>query len=167
MTTPVAMVAAGAAAATMTDHRHDESLRAGAPGAPALTTPLRPSAGSAAFGGAAAVFLVTLAFLALEVRAGNDPAIGAGQPQAAAPAPQPMVVRRIVERRIVRRHRATPASGEGAAAGGSAPAVRAGAPTPAAGAPAPAPAAPRPAPAPAPAAPAPAPAPAPVVSRAS
>ena len=89
-------------------------------------------------------FCVVLTFLALQVRAGQDPAIGAG----AAAEPRPVVVRRVIVRRLV----------EPAAPAARAPA--ASAPEPAASAPAPEPAAPAPAPAPAPE-------PAPVTTQAS
>ena len=101
-----------------------------------------------AFGG---VFCVALIFLALQMRAGDDPAIGAG-PKAAAvqSAPRPVIVRRVIVRRIVEDPPGAPAAQAAAAAPG---------PEPAASAPAPA--------APAPAAAAPAPAPAPVTTQAS
>ena len=89
---------------------------------------------------AGALFCLLLIYLALQVRAGNDPAIGAGQQTVAAP-PRQVIVRRVIVRRIV-------------ASGSRSPAPAA-----------PAPAAPAPA-APVPAAPA-APAPAPVVSQGS
>jgi len=101
---------------------------------------------------AGALFCIVLLALALQVRAGADPAIGAGQ-QAAAKPPRPVIVRRVILKRIVE---IVPASGSVAPAGGDA------APAPAAGGVA-APAATPAASALAPAA-APAPAPAPVVS---
>jgi hypothetical protein len=48
---------------------------------------------------ALAVFCVVLTYLALQVRAGNDPAIGAGPQASAAPARQ-VVVRRVVVERV-------------------------------------------------------------------
>jgi len=103
-----------------------------------------------------AVFCVALIFLALQLRAGEDPAIGAG-PEAAAVSsqPRPVIVRRVIVRRIVEDAPGEPAAPR-ATGGAAAPA-----PAPAASAPAPA------ASAPAPAAPAPAPAPAPVTTQAS
>ncbi len=95
---------------------------------------------------AGALFCVVLTYLALQIRAGRDPAIGAAKPRAAEVGRQ-VIVRRVIVRRIVEEP-----------AAGSAPAAASGgqvafAPSPAtASAPA------------APAAPAPAPAPAPVVS---
>jgi hypothetical protein len=83
---------------------------------------------------AAALFCAVLIFLALQVRAGRDPAIGAAQAE-----PRPVIVRRIIVRRVV--------EDDAPAAATSAPAAPATA----------APAAPA----------APAPAPAPVVSRGS
>jgi 2-oxoglutarate dehydrogenase E2 component (dihydrolipoamide succinyltransferase) len=99
-----------------------------------------------------AVFCVALIFLALQLRAGDDPAIGAGHQAAAVEsAPRPVIVRRVIVRRIVEEAPGAPAAPP--ATGGAA------APAPAASAPAPA--------APAPAAAAPAPAPAPVTTQAS
>lgn len=91
-------------------------------------------------GVAGALFCVVLIYLALQVRAGEDPAIGAGHAAAVAPAPRQVVVRRVIVTHVIE---------GGGTSGGVAPA-----------------AAPSAAPAPAPAA-APAPAPAPVVSGAS
>jgi hypothetical protein len=97
---------------------------------------------------AAALFLVVLIYLALQVRAGRDPAIGASK--SAADVPRQVSVRRIIVRRVIE---------------DDAPRVpRAAAPAQPAATPSPA-AAPAPPPAPAPAedrAPAP-----PVVSRGS
>ena len=124
----------------------------------------------------AALFCVVLILLALQVRAGGDPALGAAKP-AAQPA-RPVVVRRVVvTRRVVDSARPGGARSARSTSGGSAPATShaaAAPPAPAAAAapasaaaPAPAQAA-TPAPAraatPAPAAPPPA---APVVSRGS
>lgn len=72
-----AVVAAGAAVTTMTD-------RSG--GLPVATI-------------AGALFCVVLIYLALQIRAGQDPAIGAMKPDAGAAGQ--IVVRRIVVRRIV------------------------------------------------------------------
>jgi hypothetical protein len=127
-----------------------------------------------------ATFIVVFAVLAIQLRNGNDPALGAGP--AAAPVPKRVLVHRIVKRVVVttiippRVRAAAPG-----ASSASSPAVAASAPVgaapaaagpsstaPAPPAPAPAPAAPAPAPAaPAPAAPAPAPAPAAPVTRSS
>jgi hypothetical protein len=76
---------------------------------------------------AGALFCVVMIYLALQVRAGNDPAIGAGHQKKS---PRPILVRRVIITRVVEDD--------------AAPAVAAPA-TPAA-----APAAPAPAPAPAP-----------------
>jgi hypothetical protein len=100
-----------------------------------------------------ATFLVVIALLAVQLRNGEDPAIGAGS--AAAPAPKQVLVRRIIKRKVIVRviPRESQSGGGGSLATdgalGAAPAVQAAArpsPTPAA-APAPAPAAPAPAPA--------------------
>jgi hypothetical protein len=101
---------------------------------------------------AVGTFLAALAFLAGQVRAGKDPAIGPARETAAAtPADRarPVIRRRVIITRVVHDAPTAPAPGPG---------LRGPAPAPA---PAPAPVAPAPAPAPA------APAPAPVTTRAS
>ncbi len=89
-----------------------------------------------------AVFCVALIFLALQMRAGDDPAIGAG-PKAAAvqSAPRPVIVRRVIVRRVVEEAPGTPraAAAPGPAPAASAPAPTAAAPDAAAPASAPAP----------------------------
>ena len=66
------------------------------------------------------MFCVVLACLALQMRDGNDPAIGAGE-QAAEPS-RPVVIRRVIVRRIVE-DPAVPAAGAlRAPASGAAPA---------------------------------------------
>jgi hypothetical protein len=105
-------------------------------------TDRRPSIPVAGIAGA--VFCVLVIYLALQIRAGGDPAIGAGEQSAAPEAPRRVIVRRIIITRVVEED--------------DAPAP-AGATTPAASAPAEPPAA-------APAAPAIA-TPAPVMSRGS
>lgn len=96
-----------------------------------------------------ACFAVIFEFLAFQLRAGNDPALGAGPAAAAAPT-RPVVNRRIVQRRIVHlpaRQTAIPAA---PTVGGSSATTTPSSP------PATAPASvPVPAPAPAPALPAP------------
>jgi hypothetical protein len=82
-------------------------------------------------------FLALLAVLAIQVRAGGDPALGPAKP--AAQAERRVIVHRVILRRVVVTERA-PA--EAASSGGSA----AGAPAPAPSASAAAPAAPAPAP---------------------
>ena len=94
---------------------------------------------------AAAVFLVVLVYLALQVRAGRDPALGAMKP--AATAPRQVIVRRIIVRRVVVDDAPLARGSDGGAASTSAPVPAQSAPTPAA-APAQTPAAPAPAPAP-------------------
>ena len=100
---------------------------------------------------AGAVFCLLLIYLALQIRAGNDPSIGAGK-QTTADAPRQVIVRRIIVRRVIEED--APAGASTGASGASAPAPAAAQPT----ASSPAPSAP---------AAAPAPAPAPVVSAAS
>ena len=108
----------------------------------------RVSIATGVAGIAGAVFCVLLIYLALQMRAGSDPAIGAGQQTAAAP--RQVIVRRIIVTRVVE-------DDDAPAADGATPAAR----TPAASAPSAA----QP-PAAAPAAPATA-APPPVMSRGS
>jgi pyruvate dehydrogenase E2 component (dihydrolipoamide acetyltransferase) len=113
-----------------------------APVAGAAGPPVAGAAGAAGLpvvGAAGAAFCLALIFLALQMRAGDDPALGAGAGTAAAPA-RPVIVRRVVVRRIVEEAPAAPAASGDA---GSAPAAAAApAPAPAAAAPAPAPAPP-------------------------
>jgi ABC-type Fe3+-hydroxamate transport system substrate-binding protein len=101
------------------------------------------------FGGALGTFFAALALLAVQVRAGNDPALSEPTPKAVAAAdvrPRKVIVKRKVIKRIVVHHpRATAAA---TASSGAAPTVSAPATTSAPSAPAPA--APAPAPAPAP-----------------
>lgn len=52
---------------------------------------------------AAALFCAVLIFLALQVRAGRDPAIGVAKPQAA----RQVIVRRVIVRRVVEHDRPT------------------------------------------------------------
>lgn len=98
---------------------------------------------------AGAVFCLLLIYLALQIRAGNDPSIGAGKQTATAAAPRQVIVRRIIERRVIEEDAPAGASSNGSGAAGAAPADS----QPTASSPAPAAA--------------PAPAPAPVVSAAS
>jgi hypothetical protein len=94
---------------------------------------------------AGGLFCLVLINLALQVRAGNDPAIGAGSQTAAAPQPRQVIVRRIIIRRIIEEDAPAPAAGSGTAgSSGDASAPAAGAATSSAPAPAPAPAAPAP-----------------------
>ncbi|MCW3010991.1 MAG: hypothetical protein JWO90_1395 [Solirubrobacterales bacterium] len=106
---------------------------------------------------AATLFCVVLLGLALQMRAGRDPALGAG-PAPAPPEPRIVVLRRVEVRRVLPR----PVADANAAAAGAptAPGSAAASGVPAASGASSAPIA---APAPAPTAPAPAP----VVSRAS
>ncbi len=107
---------------------------------------------------AGGLFCLLLIYLALQVRAGSDPAIGKGSQATAIQRPRPVIVRRVILRRIVQ----DAAGGGSAAAGGGGSAAAGGGGSAAAGGDGSA------APAAAtPAAPAPAPAPAPVVSSGS
>jgi hypothetical protein len=116
--------------------------------------------------GALATFLVVITLLAVQLRRGQDPALGAAASAPATPAPKRVLVRRIVKRVVLTRVIPPPASSGGGGSAdqagvvGAAPAVQPSArpsPTPVAAAPAPAAAAPAPAPA----------APAPVTTRSS
>jgi hypothetical protein len=111
---------AGGAATTMTDARR--------PSKPPARWVFVPALGA---------FFAALALLAFEVRVGQDPALGPGEPIAQTQTrPRRVLVRRVIER-VVIHHPAT---------GSSAAAVRTPAPTTTRSAPAPA--APAPAPAP-------------------
>ncbi len=137
MTVATAAVA-GAAVTTMTEPRE--------PAAPASRPAIRKPGPFPVIAGSLGLFLAFVAVLAFQLRAGADPAIGAGKPEpvaaAASPAPRRVLIRRGIVTRIVG-HRSR---------GGKAPTASAAPPTTssAPSAPAPAPAAPAPAPAPAP-----------------
>jgi hypothetical protein len=90
-----------------------------------VATMTERSLGTVVVTAAAALFCAVLIFLALQVRAGRDPAIGAAKPQAA----RQVIVRRIVVRRVVEDDAPAPA----------APSAPPAASVPAAPAPAPAP----------------------------
>jgi hypothetical protein len=84
---------------------------------------------------AVALFLLVFAGLAFQLRSGNDPAIGAPE---AAPEPRQVLVRRIIQRRVIVRRRPTSIAAPAAAppsSSGPAPAAAPAAPA----APAPAP----------------------------
>ena len=109
--------------------------------------PRRKPSSFGVFAGSLAAFFALLAFLAVQVRAGGDPALGPAEPAATAQ-PRRVIVHRVIVRKVIVTERAPRV-----AAGGAAPPSAASAPS-GGGSPAPAPAAPAPAPAaPAPAAP--------------
>jgi hypothetical protein len=57
---------------------------------------------------AGCVFAVVLIFLALQMRAGGDPALGAGTPVATTPPkPRPVLIRKVIVRRVVEEPPAT------------------------------------------------------------
>jgi hypothetical protein len=58
---------------------------------------------------AGALFAVVLVFLALQMRSGGDPALGAGAPVAAAPPPKspPVLIRKVIVRRMIEEEPAT------------------------------------------------------------
>jgi hypothetical protein len=107
-------------------------------GAVAATTtePRRKPSSFGVFAGSLAAFFALLAFLAVQVRAGGDPALGPAKPAATAE-PRRVIVHRVIVRRVIVTERAPAASSPPIAERSSAPA-----PAPAAPAPAPAPAAP-------------------------
>jgi hypothetical protein len=100
----------------MTDHP-DPPARNGRPAAPAGTDRIGSLPVVGAAGG---VFCVALIFLALQMRAGDDPAIGAGA-EAKAP-PRPVIVRRVIVRRIVEEPVGAPAGAPAAPRVSQAPA---------------------------------------------
>lgn len=105
----------------------------------ATTTDRRKPSPFGLLAGSLAVFFALLAFLAVQVRAGGDPALGPPKP-AASVEPRRVIVHRVIVRRIVVTDRVrTPRT----AVGAPAPAAPAGGPVSVAPAPsAPAPAAP-------------------------
>jgi hypothetical protein len=104
---------------------------AGAGAVAATTTePRRKPSSFGVFAGSLAAFFALLAFLAVQVRAGGDPALGPAQPTATAEARR-VIVHRVVVRRVIVTDRAPAAP--------PSPRARTTAATPA---PAPAPAAP-------------------------
>jgi hypothetical protein len=87
------------------------------------------------FGGAVGAFFAALALLAVQVRAGADPALGPAEPAAQAPSqPREIVLRRVIRRVVVDPPRAARSADAAAVA---APEPAAPAPEPAAPAPAP------------------------------
>ena len=121
--------AAGAVAATMTDGGPSDPRRRPGPAGLMLAS--------------LGAFFALLAILAVQVRAGGDPALGPAKP-AAEVAQRRVIVHRVVLRRVV----VTEAAPRSSAPAGNASAGTAAPSAPAPSAPAPAPAAPAPAPAP-------------------
>jgi hypothetical protein len=125
----------------------------------AATTERRKPSPFWLFAGSLAAFFALLAFLAVQLRTGGDPALGAPKPTAtvAAPEPRRVIVHRVIVRKVIITDPApTPAPvavAPVAPAAPAAPTVRTVAPV----VPAPAPVVRAPAAAPAPARPAPAP----------
>jgi hypothetical protein len=83
-------------------------------------------------------FLAVLAFLAFQMSSGHDPSLGAKPVVAAAPAPRRVVVRRIVQQRVIVT-KVDPGEGEGDDGGTAV--VNTSAPSSVSSAPAPTPAA--------------------------
>jgi hypothetical protein len=98
----------------------------------ATTTDRRKPSPFGLLAGSLAAFFALLAFLAVQVRAGGDPALGPPKPAATAE-PRRVIVHRVIVRRIVVTDRA-PArrTGERAAAGAASSAPAPSAPAPAA-----------------------------------
>jgi hypothetical protein len=98
----------------------------------ATTTDRRKPSPFGLLAGSLAAFFALLAFLAVQVRAGGDPALGPPKPPATAE-PRRVIVHRVIVRRIVVTDRA-PArrTGERAAAGAASSAPPPSAPAPAA-----------------------------------
>ena len=119
---------------------------AGAGAVAATTTePRRKPSSFGVFAGSLAAFFALLAFLAVQVRAGGDPALGPAKPAATAE-PRRVIVHRVVVRKVIVTERA-PASGGGSAVEPGASSAAAGGVPSRAAAPAPAPSAPAPVPA--------------------
>ncbi len=89
-----------------------------------------------------AAFLATLAFLAVRVRTGHDPALGAMAASAPVPPVRHVLVRRLVERRVVITIKPAPQGGSAPVTSGTAPQIAASTSSLPAAAPAPAPAPP-------------------------
>ncbi len=70
--------------------------------------PIRKPGPLPVIAGSLGLFLAITALLALQLRAGADPALGAGEPQvvaAASPAPRKVLIRRVIVTRIVEHRR--------------------------------------------------------------
>jgi hypothetical protein len=85
----------------------------------ATTTDRRKPSAFGLLAGSLAAFFALFAFLAVQVRAGRDPALGPPEPAATAE-PRRVIVHRVIVRRIVVTDRAPAqrSSSEGAASGG-------------------------------------------------
>ena len=106
----------------------------------AATTDRRKPSPFGLLAGSLAAFFALLAFLAVQVRAGGDPALGPAKPAATAE-PRRVIVHRVIVRRVIVTERAS-AAGSRSSAPPTAGRSSAPAPAPSAPAPAPAPAAP-------------------------
>ena len=104
------MAAGGAVAATTTER--PARPREPAAEAPARSAPRRKPPSFGVFAGSLATFFALLAFLAVQVRAGGDPALGPAKPAPTAE-PRRVIVHRVIVRTVVLTERAP-----GAAAGG-------------------------------------------------
>ena len=103
----------------------------------AATTDRRKPSPVGLLAGSLAAFFALLAFLAVQVRAGGDPALGPAKPAASAE-PRRVIVHRVILRRVIVTESAPRVAAGGEASGGGAPAPAAAGSS----APAPAPAAP-------------------------
>jgi hypothetical protein len=144
---------AASAAPAVSSPAPSASPDTGSPSATAASKPARAPISKPSplivIGGSFGLFFLVTALLGFQMRAGADPAIGAGEPlqvAAATPPPRKVLVRRVIVTRIVEHKRddGAPARASSSAPAPSAPARSAPAPAPAA--PAPAPAAPAPPP---------------------
>ena len=102
------------------------------------TEPRRKPSSFGVFAGSLAAFFALLAFLAVQVRAGGDPALGPAKPAATAE-PRRVIVHRVIVRRVIVTERAPAASAPPTAAallrarpgtGSPGPRARAGAAAP-------------------------------------
>jgi hypothetical protein len=146
MTTAATGAAAGGAVAATTTEQAADSVGAHSQPAPRSEASARRKPSSlGVFAGSLAAFFALLAFLAVQVRAGGDPALGPAKPAPTAE-PRRVIVHRVIVRKVIVTERPRVAAGGGqVATSGGGTAVAGGgssAPAPSAPAPAPAPAAP-------------------------
>ena len=75
-------------------------MAAGGAVAATTTEPRRKPSSFGVFAGSLAAFFALLAFLAVQVRAGGDPALGPAKPAATAE-PRRVIVHRVIVRRVI------------------------------------------------------------------
>ena len=93
------MAAGGAVAATTTEQPAAPRREAAAE-APARSAAGRKPSSLGVFAGSLAAFFALLAFLAVQVRAGGDPALGPAKPAPAAE-PRRVIVHRVIVRKVI------------------------------------------------------------------